>query len=524
MNEIYTYYVLLQFIFILAEEPGDWPTCQFCFSKFNSRDEWKAHTFSHFDTKKCADCNVHLIQICDEWFELHTAIKCVPSAEHTQNDDHLAADFFDIKTEPTVEVDSQHLEEMFSDEDVFADTFETDFNIDKEDGTSNTLATAKSQHYNTDVQFLDIANPPFTYQVTNVRKIDHTTNVTAPINQLIKFPCRFCDQTFSSRFRHDIHIQSYHDSRCQNSCKHCGNTFKSFERLDKHIRRCTFNNRKRRYLRSHPHRPAADFICDLCGKMLKKFHTLTEHMNEIHSKKYSFKCRICDKRFHSRYYLSKHLNRHKQAFENPSNVAVFGDLDADLMERNKYRRRTEIERKSNLKCDECDREFKHHYSLAEHKSSQHMGQESFQCRKCGRYYTNRYYLTKHMKRHAAAEAAGIPIEELAVDLDYGLMERSRYVRMGPNQDRNASFECNECGETFKKFCYLTQHRRAKHGFDNGFQCKKCGLNVTSRYYLSKHMKRHEQQESEPELNLNFNFINSDEEQSNIKLKKVRPHL
>lgn len=125
-------------------------------------------------------------------------------------------------------------------------------------------------------------------------------------------------------------------------------------------------------------------------------------------------------------------------------------------------------------------------------------------------FKNRYYLQKHLKRHAEAEACGIPMESLPVDLDDGLMERKRYIRMGPNEKRNSSYACQECGHEFSKFSYLTQHRRAKHGFDNGFRCKKCGRNYPSRYYLEKHYKKHEKQENKPELNLNFTVNNVDD--------------
>lgn len=108
-----------------------------------------------------------------------------------------------------------------------------------------------------------------------------------------------------------------------------------------------------------------------------------------------------------------------------------------------------------------------------------------------------------MKRHAKAEAFGIPVDSLAVDIDDGLKQRGKYIRMGPNEARKSTFDCNECGETFSKFCFLTRHRRAKHNFDNGFQCRKCGRSYPSRYYLEKHYKQHERQENESKLNLNL---------------------
>lgn len=105
----------------------------------------------------------------------------------------------------------------------------------------------------------------------------------------------------------------------------------------------------------------------------------------------------------------------------------------------------------------------------------------------------RYYLQKHSKRHAEAEALGIPLDSLAADIDDGLKERKDYIKMGQNEYQNGTFDCNECGETFSKFCKLTKHRRAEHNFDNELRSKNRGRSCPSRY---------KKQEHEPELSLN----------------------
>lgn len=361
-------------MFQFAEDLGDWPTCQFCFSKFNSRDEWKMHTYEHLTTKQCSDCDVHLIQICDDWFELHTTTKC-QSNNHIENNGQA---WVEVKQEPIVETESQHLEND-SELNVFGEAFAKDFNTASDENDST---IQYSNDYGT--QFLDNANPQYTFKVTNVREISNRPK------QRNKYQCQYCDKMFRSQLRLDAHFQSHHNSRNQNTCKHCGQTFNSFERLDKHIKRCTFNNKKRKYLRSHPHRPAFDFICDLCNKKLKKFRSLMDHMNEVHLRKSTCRCRICDKLYPSRYYLQKHLNRHKDLFNaSGADESIIDNLDSGLMVRKRYRSRLEIQNPVDLTCDECGRQFKHHYSLVEHKSSQHLAKSEFKCRKCDRYYPNR---------------------------------------------------------------------------------------------------------------------------------------
>lgn len=181
--------------------------------------------------------------------------------------------------------------------------------------------------------------------------------------------------------------------------------------------------------------------------------------------------------------------RHKDAAASGIDT-IHEDLDKGLIERNKYHRLDPSQREINLTCDECGKLFKHYYLLMEHKASRHSGRNAFQCRKCNRLYPNRYYLTKHLKRHEDLERCGLSADQLVEDLDENLMERNKYVRSEPNQF-NTSFDCDECGTTFSKFCFLTEHKRSKHSQEKAFRCRKCGRYYQSRYYLAKHMKRHE---------------------------------
>lgn len=523
--------------------------------------------------KSCSECHVRLIQICDEWFETHTAANCQNNSHtHTFNanesSDNYGGDGVVIKQEPPIEMESIQIDELLNVKDdvhlnefgeIFAANLSTGFEINE----FNPVVPQYSDQ--------DIITEDWNSQ-------SNSKSFAEAAKRSKGFPCRFCDQILKSRFRLNCHIQSYHNASSQTNCKHCNQQFDSFEGLDKHLRRCSWKRRKRTYMRRHPHRPIENFTCDICGSTVKKFRTLLDHMNEVHSNKFTFKCRICERFYPNRYYLTKHLNRHKQVFENgQTNESIVGDMDEDLMERrkyvrihphrpkrnftcdicgrtikrfemmeehmssihsardafrcricgrvypnryylskhmnrhktaavsgvdettedldkglmerNKYNRLNASQREEGLRCNECGKVFKHFYLMMEHKSSRHSGESTFQCRKCDRYYPNRYYLTKHLKRHEEAEKNGIPMDQLAGDLDAGLMERNKYVRAEPNEHKS-SYDCDDCGMTFKKFCLLTEHRRAKHSVENGFRCRKCGRHYPSRYYLTKHMKRH----------------------------------
>lgn len=367
--------LLLQTIvsFLLAEHSDDWYTCQFCCLTFISRDEWTSHTFDHFTAKQCSDCDTRLIQICDDWFEVHTITKCHSNndiltlpVKDIENMDQLVDDL-EFKQEPVVAAESQcyaqNNAELNAFEEIFAANFNTERDEDDDDDDNNNSDAFSMDASSFGVEFNN-GKSQRTFEVTNIREIK----------------------------QHSDQLQGHHKKnlRNPNSCKHCGREFISFKCLDNHIKRCSRNKRKREYYRSHPHRPASHFICDLCGngKILKNFPNLINHMHEIHLNKASYKCRMCDKSFHTRYYLRKHIKRHKDVVD--AGGEIMDDLDNGLMERRKYRRRMGKQSPADLTCKECGRQFKHYHLLLEHNSIEHMAQNQFQCHKCERYYPNRY--------------------------------------------------------------------------------------------------------------------------------------
>lgn len=265
-----------------ADDSSDWRSCQFCPLMFSTTYELKSHTFGHFSTRKCSDCNVHLIQICDEWFELHTIANCQNnnrldtfSANHNENygqfDESLV-----IKQEVAAEVSPEHLDELLNVKlDVDLNDFDGIFasNLSTDIITNDNNAFSDASQLNIDEMNGDLlqnSNSQYAFRIVSVKELTGPPN-TAKTNPANKgFQCRFCDKILRSRFRLDCHLQSYHNPSNQTNCKHCERSFNTFERLDKHMRRCKFNNKKRTYMRSHPHRPIENFICDICGSTLKK--------------------------------------------------------------------------------------------------------------------------------------------------------------------------------------------------------------------------------------------------------------
>lgn len=248
---------------------GDWFQCQFCSMSFGIYDEYKAHTFGHFSTRTCSGCNVRLVQICNEWFELHTAANCQNNNHvHTFNtsnvDQNPHSELVVIKQEPPAEMEAEQLDELLnvkSDVDLedFGEIFATNLNaIDMNENIGGFGHSSNNAQQN--LNKFSALN----YQVVSITMKDKQEKKRSK-----GFQCRFCDKILFSRFRLDSHIQCYHMSN-RASCKHCGRVFTSFQRLDNHLKRCASNNKKRSYMRRHPHRPTDNFECDICGSIVKR--------------------------------------------------------------------------------------------------------------------------------------------------------------------------------------------------------------------------------------------------------------
>lgn len=355
-------------------------------------EEYEVHTFSHFNTKTCSDCNVRLVQICDDWFETHTLSNCQNNNHiHSFNANRIENGVFIKEEPPAVEVE---LVESIQSNELINIKTDIDSNEFEEIFTANLDSNHEIGHHtqaNNTEQLFGNSSQQFTYKVVNISVKEngqHSSNNFKVKKCEERFQCRFCDKIVKTRFRLDTHIQSHHNVENQTKCKHCNRSFQTFQKLDNHLKRCNWNDRKRVYMKSHPHQPAANFECDICGSILKKYRTLADHMNEVHSSTFSFKCRICARLYPSRYYLAKHLNRHKQAFETKKKTHIV-DLDEDLMERRKYVRNHPHRPQMDFNCDICGKAISRFDLLEEHMSTNHSAHDSFQCRICSRVYPNR---------------------------------------------------------------------------------------------------------------------------------------
>ncbi|KAG4067222.1 hypothetical protein HA402_000213 [Bradysia odoriphaga] len=411
---------------------------------FPTYDEYKSHTYRHFNTKTCPLCHVLLIQICgDEWFCLHTPSNCQHSHKLTtaSNSDSDAPPMMVIKQELHPETDS-HL------------------NTDIETGAKNGLHTVFLHHSNTDYQSI-IQTTQFdvdekhadSWQSQDTGWNDSDEVVDDYDKKYIKpkmdnrredksshdsvkpqFPCFKCGRTYSSRSNLLRHFKRHEEDNYVDAPD--GQVFGGVdeEKVMRRTKNCAKNEltqpnylvevlldeqaaleksqaseftlKRRTKVPSHAHRPKT-FTCDFCQKTLASYYSIKEHMQSKHSAKRKAKlavkhmCSVCGKQFTDRSNMRVHERTHSAG--NKTTCDVCGKKLTDKKGLVKHMKVVhEKERRHHCNIDGCEWTFGHSGALKRHQARRHgLVTQPNACPICGKEFPNStYHLNRHLKAHA----------------------------------------------------------------------------------------------------------------------------
>ncbi len=111
------------------------------------------------------------------------------------------------------------------------------------------------------------------------------------------FKCRTCEETFPTKYKHDIHRNRVHNRNPRFRCKHgCNYQASSTHDLIRHT--------------SAVHLKEANFGCNLCDRKFTQEGNLKTHVNAVHlGLRKVLKCRTCDEVFPSKYKHDAHRSR-----------------------------------------------------------------------------------------------------------------------------------------------------------------------------------------------------------------------
>lgn len=182
------------------------------------------------------------------------------------------------------------------------------------------------------------------------------------------------------------------------------------------------------------------------------------------------KCRFCSKTFVQSESMQRHLNKHKNIFDNKIELSDNLDLvqpdesplsdnyfDPEHMEMSKS--------KPEKYCDKCDKSFKSSSSLAnhlkmhlkqfvalkKHQNSVLLSKKQYPCQLCNKVYLRQMHLDNHMVAH----------------------EKEDMNAAAPDKTKNKQYLCMVCGKAYGRSSHLSVHKRTHMEFKPHL-CSVCG--------------------------------------------------
>ena len=227
----------------------------------------------------------------------------------------------------------------------------------------------------------------------------------------------------SVQFENLNHHERTHAAGKVFECNSCDMSFNLKEDFDEHLT---------------AHTGDKNFKCNFCSKVFRHKGHLNEH-KRIHTGEKPFKCNLCEKRFNRKALLKQHQRTHSRGKHDgaavllPPTVQTFivsntGDLCAGPA-----RSENESEKSRNLpclKCNKCDKYFRHKDDLDQHKRS-HMQEKAFKCSYCFKRFGHKGHLNEHKRIHTGEKP----------------------------------YNCNQCCKRFHRKSILTQHLKT-HAREN----------------------------------------------------------
>lgn len=269
--------------------------CDFCVLSFPTRPELKAHVLTHFKKKICLRTQKTLLQIADDWFELHISHGCTSE----QCDSEIISTDVQISDERVKKEENPEengigndgeLVNVASSEPMKIESDcepEINFDVDFDASSSESWSTSndkKVRPFESRAKESKVDSTKHKTMPTSTDKKPRTVNgnsvtLKSTHRKSKQTKCRICKWKFAED-EMILHLQSRHVPKIDPipTCETCGKTFSTRGNLRSH-----------QYL----HAERGRYICSYCGKEFVRNANLKEHIN-LHTVSRTFLFKIIE--------------------------------------------------------------------------------------------------------------------------------------------------------------------------------------------------------------------------------------
>lgn len=240
---------------VFFSDPDAQFSCDFCPLYFGDRSDRNAHILDHFVKKTCTDCNKNIVQIGDDWYELHVDIK-----------------LSNVKCEPPLDIENETVPTEYGE--IIADPDCDSLYLDGE--SLSDVPAGSSMHTEMNEHNLDDA--------ADISSTDANF-------ESIKYICAYCHVNFNMERTLRRHILREHNSETTQYCSTCSESFKNPYSLLNHMEA------------NHKFLPPINLSVDQAD-VDEKFVIM--NLNDIQSKS-NRTCRFCKRTFQSIGHMKDHI-------------------------------------------------------------------------------------------------------------------------------------------------------------------------------------------------------------------------
>ncbi|XP_049884169.1 zinc finger protein 33A-like [Pectinophora gossypiella] len=197
--------------------------------------------------------------------------------------------------------------------------------------------------------------------------------------------------------------------------------------------------------------------CNECGEKFKALSSLKKHVKRIHAVKREFVCDICSKTFRTKSRLESHMVTHNSTIA--QKLSYCGSCKVQY--KNIYVYRNHLRTSANhaeqtYPCLDCNKQFASKEYWKKHYNFYHLRKSQFRCELCNKLFISDWRLKNHRQTQ------------------HGL-------------SRSRDHHCNVCGKQFFTLSTLKGHQLT-HSDQRSFMCEDCGDTFKQRPALYTHCK------------------------------------